>query len=158
MWCSGFCSKLRAPHRGPSLGPFGCGARACLLCSYSPQSKTQSRRQARERPTAVARVAFKSEFVAPQDFWTSHSVSLVAFRVFPAGRAGDARVAFCTISCFVDIFRVCVCVCGFGLGALERRKGVRTITRSARPRTKRRSGRGLLPLSVSEGREAEKGQ
>jgi hypothetical protein len=25
----------RAPHRGTSLGPFVCGARACSLCSYS---------------------------------------------------------------------------------------------------------------------------
>ena len=32
--CSGFCSKLRAPHRGKSLGPFVCGGRACSLCSY----------------------------------------------------------------------------------------------------------------------------
>ena len=28
-----FLSKLRAPHRGTSLGPFVCGARACSLCS-----------------------------------------------------------------------------------------------------------------------------
>jgi hypothetical protein len=28
-----FWSKLRAPHRGTSLGPFVCGARACSLCS-----------------------------------------------------------------------------------------------------------------------------
>jgi hypothetical protein len=27
------CSKLRAPHRGASIGPFVCGARACSLCS-----------------------------------------------------------------------------------------------------------------------------
>ena len=25
--------ELRAPHRGTSLGPFVCGARACSLCS-----------------------------------------------------------------------------------------------------------------------------
>jgi hypothetical protein len=30
---SGFCSKLRAPHRGTSLGPFVCGAQAFSLCS-----------------------------------------------------------------------------------------------------------------------------
>jgi hypothetical protein len=29
-----FCSKLRAPQRGTSLGQFVCGARACSLCSY----------------------------------------------------------------------------------------------------------------------------
>jgi hypothetical protein len=28
-------SKLRAPNRGTSLGPFVCGARACLLCSHT---------------------------------------------------------------------------------------------------------------------------
>jgi hypothetical protein len=28
-----FEEKLRAPHRGTSLGPFVCGARACSLCS-----------------------------------------------------------------------------------------------------------------------------
>jgi hypothetical protein len=28
-----FEAKLRAPHRGTSLGPFVCGARACSLCS-----------------------------------------------------------------------------------------------------------------------------
>ena len=26
--------ELRAPHRGTSLGPFVCGARACSLCSF----------------------------------------------------------------------------------------------------------------------------
>jgi hypothetical protein len=31
---SGFCSKLNAPHRGTSLGPFLCGFRAFSLCSY----------------------------------------------------------------------------------------------------------------------------
>jgi hypothetical protein len=34
LQCSGFCSKLRAPHRGTPLGPFVCGARAFSLCSY----------------------------------------------------------------------------------------------------------------------------
>jgi hypothetical protein len=29
-----FEDKHRAPHRGTSLGPFVCGARACSLCSY----------------------------------------------------------------------------------------------------------------------------
>ena len=33
MWYSGFCIKLRVRHRGTSLGPFACGARACSLCS-----------------------------------------------------------------------------------------------------------------------------
>jgi hypothetical protein len=32
LQCSGFCSKLRAPHRGTSLGPFVSGTRACSLC------------------------------------------------------------------------------------------------------------------------------
>jgi hypothetical protein len=30
-----FCNELRAPHRGTSLGPFVCGARACSLCSFT---------------------------------------------------------------------------------------------------------------------------
>jgi hypothetical protein len=29
-----FLIELRAPHRGTSLGPFVCGARACSLCSF----------------------------------------------------------------------------------------------------------------------------
>jgi hypothetical protein len=29
-----FEEKLRAPHRGTSIGPFVCGARACSLCSF----------------------------------------------------------------------------------------------------------------------------
>jgi hypothetical protein len=29
-----FEEELRAPHRGTSLGPFVCVARACSLCSY----------------------------------------------------------------------------------------------------------------------------
>jgi hypothetical protein len=29
-----FEEELRAPHRGTSLGPFVCGARACSLCSF----------------------------------------------------------------------------------------------------------------------------
>jgi hypothetical protein len=40
MWGCGFCSKLRAPHRGTSLGPFVGGARDCLLCSYLLCSST----------------------------------------------------------------------------------------------------------------------
>jgi hypothetical protein len=42
MWFSGFCSKLRAPHRGTSLGPFvwgGSGGRAFSLCSFFKLSK-----------------------------------------------------------------------------------------------------------------------
>jgi hypothetical protein len=34
LYCSVFWIKLRAPHRGTSLGPFVCGARACSLCSW----------------------------------------------------------------------------------------------------------------------------
>ena len=30
-----FCSELRAPHRGTSLGPFVCGARTCSLYSFT---------------------------------------------------------------------------------------------------------------------------
>ena len=32
-----FEEELRAPHRGSSLGPFVCGARACSLCSLPPR-------------------------------------------------------------------------------------------------------------------------
>jgi hypothetical protein len=46
-------------------------------------------------------------------------MSRVVFRVFPVDRAGDTRVAICTISCFVSKFRVCACVCSFGVSALE---------------------------------------
>jgi hypothetical protein len=46
--------------------------------------------------------------------------------MFPAGRAGDTRAAICAISCFVRGFRVCVCVCSYFVGALERRKRVST--------------------------------
>ena len=35
LTCCGFCSKLRAPHRGTSLGSCVCWARACLLCSLN---------------------------------------------------------------------------------------------------------------------------
>ena len=62
--------------------------------------------------------------VAPPGFEVRRRMSRVAFRVFPAGRAGDTRAAICAISCFVSRFRVCVCVCSFGVGALERRKRV----------------------------------
>jgi hypothetical protein len=33
-----FCSKLRAPHRGKSLGPFVCGSRVLSLCSLGRYS------------------------------------------------------------------------------------------------------------------------
>jgi len=33
LYCSGFCSKLRAPHRDTSLGSCVLGARAFSLCS-----------------------------------------------------------------------------------------------------------------------------
>ena len=32
--------ELRAPHRGTSLGPFVCGARACSLCSHTSSVKS----------------------------------------------------------------------------------------------------------------------
>jgi hypothetical protein len=53
-------------------------------------------------------------------------MSRVVILVFPANRAGDTRVAICTISCCVSKFRVCVCVCSFGVGALELHKRVNT--------------------------------
>jgi hypothetical protein len=48
--------------------------------------------------------------VAPPGFEVRRRMSRVAFRVFPAGRAGDTRVAMCVISFFVSRFRVCVCM------------------------------------------------
>jgi len=61
--------------------------------------------------------------VAPPGFEVRRKMSRVAFRVFPAGRAGDTRAAICTISCFVSRFRVCVCVyvvlCGRSRAAQE---------------------------------------
>ena len=48
--------------------------------------------------------------VAPPGFEVRRRMSRVAFRVFPAGRAGDTRAAICAISCFVSRFRVCVYV------------------------------------------------
>jgi hypothetical protein len=48
--------------------------------------------------------------VAPPGFEVRRRMSRVAFRVFPAGRAGDTRAAICAISCFVSRFRVCVCM------------------------------------------------
>jgi hypothetical protein len=49
-------------------------------------------------------------------------MSRVAFRVFPAGRAGDMRAAIIAISCFVSRFRVYVCMyflCGRSQAAQE---------------------------------------
>jgi hypothetical protein len=43
-------------------------------------------------------------------------MSRVAFRVFPAVRAGDTRAAICAIPCFVSRFRVCVCIMQFLCG------------------------------------------
>jgi hypothetical protein len=49
LYCSGFCSKLRASHWGTSLGPFVCGARAYSLCSYSPIAREVRSRTAHRR-------------------------------------------------------------------------------------------------------------
>jgi hypothetical protein len=48
--------------------------------------------------------------VAPPGFEVRRRISRVAFRVFPAGRAGDTQAAICAISCFVSRFRVYVCM------------------------------------------------
>jgi hypothetical protein len=53
-------------------------------------------------------------------------MSRVAFRVFPAGRAGDMRAAICAISCFVSRFRVCVYVVLATAVALEWLAGAAT--------------------------------
>jgi hypothetical protein len=46
--------------------------------------------------------------LAPPSFEVRWRMSRVAFRVFPAGRAGDTRAAIYAISCFVSRSRVCV--------------------------------------------------
>ena len=48
--------------------------------------------------------------VAPPGLEAKRKMSRVAFRVFPAGRAGDTRAAICAISCFVSRFCVCWCM------------------------------------------------
>jgi hypothetical protein len=48
--------------------------------------------------------------VTPPGFEVRRRMSRVAFRVFPAGRAGDTRTAICAITCFVSRFRVYVCM------------------------------------------------
>ena len=58
----------------------------------------------------------------PLGFEAWQRMSRVAFRVFPAGQAGDTRAAICAISCFVSRFRVCVCMyffCGRSRAAQE---------------------------------------
>jgi hypothetical protein len=48
-----FCSKLKAPRRGTSFGPFVCGTRACLLClSLSRLARSSGRPPASGRPSA----------------------------------------------------------------------------------------------------------
>jgi hypothetical protein len=44
--------------------------------------------------------------VAPPGFEVRQRMRRVAFRVFPAGRAGDTLAAICAIACFVSGFRV----------------------------------------------------
>ena len=90
-----------------------------------PNAKSQAKeKRAKDRQKyAVLRCKVG---VAPPGFEVRRRISCVAFRVFPAGRAGDTRAAICAISCFVSRYRVCVCVCSFCVGALERRKRVST--------------------------------
>jgi hypothetical protein len=90
-----------------------------------PKAKSQAKdKRAKDRQNYAA-LRWKVG-VAPPGFEFRRGMRRVAFPVFPAGRAGDTRAAICTIPCFVSIFRVCVCVCSFCVGALERRKRVST--------------------------------
>ena len=74
-----------------------------------PKAKSQAKdKRAKDRQEYTA-LRYKVG-VAPPGFEVRRRMSRVAFRVFPAGRAGDTRAAICAISCFVSRFRVCVCV------------------------------------------------
>jgi hypothetical protein len=75
--------------------------------STLPKAKSQAKvKRAKDRqmhPALRCKVG-----VAPPGFDARRRMSRVAFRVFPAGRAGDTRADICEIVCFVSRFRVCV--------------------------------------------------
>ena len=87
-----------------------------------PKAKSQAKvKRAKDRQKYAA-LRYKVG-VAHPGFEVRRRMSRVAFRVFPAGRAGDTRAAICAISCFESRFRVCVCVyavlCGRSRAAQE---------------------------------------
>ena len=89
---------------------------ACGVCAKSSQVSTlpKAKSQAKDKRAKDRRkyAALRCKVgVAPPGFEVRRSMSRVAFRVFPAGRAGDTRAAICAISCFVSRFSVfCVCM------------------------------------------------
>jgi hypothetical protein len=109
---------VRCP-RCPRQRPTSSQVKSILSPKQRAKPKTNARKTGRRMRHCVAKVG-----VAPPGFEVRRRMSRVAFRVFPAGRAGDTRAAFCAISCFVSRFRVCVCVYVVFVGALERRKRV----------------------------------
>ena len=63
-----------------------------------PKAKSQAKdKRAKDRQNYAALRCKVG--VAPPGFEIRRRMSRVAFRVFPAGRAGDSRAAICTISC-----------------------------------------------------------
>jgi hypothetical protein len=108
---------VRCP-RCPRQRPTSSQVKSILSPKQRAKPKTNARKTGRRMRHCVAKVG-----VAPPGFEVRRRMSRVAFRVFPAGRAGDTRAAFCAISCFVSRFRVCVCVyvvfCGRSRAAQE---------------------------------------
>ena len=74
-----------------------------------PKAKSQAKNKRAKDRQKYAALRYKVS-VAPPGFEVRRRMSRVAFRVFPAGRAGDTRPAICAITCFVSRFRVCVCM------------------------------------------------
>jgi hypothetical protein len=77
--------------------------------STLPKAKSQAKDKRAKDRQKFATLRCKVG-VAPPGFEARRKMSRVAFRVFPAGRAGDTRAAICAISCFVSRFGVCVCL------------------------------------------------
>jgi hypothetical protein len=73
-----------------------------------PKAKSQAKDKRAKDRQKYAALRCKVGVVAPPGFEVLRTMSRVAFRVFPAGRAGDTRAAICAILCFVSRFRVCV--------------------------------------------------
>jgi hypothetical protein len=113
-----FATSLRLDIRAP------LGAGHCLTsCSRSPALADFKSSRVNTLPKAKSQAKFKRAKdrqkyaalrckvgVAPPGFEVRRRLSCVAFRVFPAGRAGDTRVDICAISCFLSRFCVCVCM------------------------------------------------
>jgi ribosomal protein S14 len=68
----------------------------------SPKAKSQAKDKRAKDRQEYAALRCKVG-VAPPGFVVRRRMSRVAFRVFPAGRAGDTRAAICSISCFLSL-------------------------------------------------------